>query len=207
MRKFPVYNLAQEITMQMMMLLVILGYIAYDQLHVLGTIGYGLLSISAIGIVFFFMRQIKNMTVAKIIGQTKHKKFKVVKINWLLILGSNLVIVSLSLLHFYIWVQQGKDLTPLYNEYGVGALLGLGLFIMNSRGFSIVTTDKGIAFGSKFDLKLLQWQDIKTATQVENNLIVIPKNTIGFKSLKIPLTSVSRELENLLKMESVPRIT
>lgn len=200
MRKFPIYNLAQEITMQMMMVLVIVGYIAYDQLDVLGVIGYGLIGVAAVGVVFFFMRQVKNMTVAKIIAQTKHKKFKLVKINWLLVIGSNLLIIGLSCLHFYIWIQQGKDLMPLYNEYGIGALLGVGMFVLNSRDFSVITTDKGIAFGSKFDLKLLLWQDIESVGQDENNLIIIPKNTVGFKSLNIPAAAVSRDLENLLKM-------
>ena len=200
MRKFPIYNLAQEITMQMMMVLVIVGYIAYDQLDVLGAIGYGLIGVAAVGVVFFFMRQVKNMTVAKIIAQTKHKKFKLVKINWLLVIGSNLLIIGLSYLHFYIWIQQGKDLMPLYNEYGIGALLGVGMFVLNSRDFSVITTDKGIAFGSKLDLKLLQWQDIESVGQDENNLVIIPKNTIGFKSLNIPVAAVSRDLENLLKM-------
>ncbi len=207
MRKFPIYNLAQEITMQMMMLLVIMGYIAYDQLDILGSIGYALLCVAGIGIVFFFMRQLKNMVIAKIISQSKHKKWEVVKINWLLIILSNLIIIGLSLLHFYIWIQQGKDLGPLYNEYGIGALLGAGMFILNSRDFSITTTDKGIAFGSKFDLKILLWEDIESATPIENSLVVIPKNTVGFKSLRIPNESVSRDLENLLRMENVLRIT
>ncbi len=203
MRKFPIYNLAQEITMQMMMVLVIVGYISFDQLDVLGAIGYGLIGVAAIGIIFFFMRQLKNMTIAKIIAQTKHKKFKLVKINWLLVIGSNLLIIGLSCLHFYIWIKQGKDLMPLYNEYGIGALLGIGMFIMNSRDFSITITDKGIAFGSKFDLKLIQWQDIESVDQDENNLIIIPKNTIGFKSLKIPIQAVSKELDSLLRMEDL----
>lgn len=207
MRKFPIYNLAQEITMQMMMILVIVGYIAYDQLDALGTVGYAMLTIAGIGIIFFFLKQIKNMAIAKVIGQTKHKKFHVVKINWLLIIISNSVIIGLSVLHFYIWLQQGKDLGPLYNEYGIGALLGVGLFIMNSRDFSITTTDKGIAFGSKFDLKILLWEDIESAKQVDNSLVIIPKNQIGFRYLKVPNEAVSRDLENLLKMENVLRIT
>ena len=207
MRKFPIYNLAQEITMQMMMLLVILGYIAYDQLSILGGLGYVLLTIAGGGIVFFFIRQIKNMTFAKVITQTKHKKFQVVKTNWTLIIISNMVIIGLSLLHFYIWIQQGKDLGPLYNEYGIGLLLGVGLFIMNSRDFTITTTDKGIAFGSKFDLKLLLWEDIQSIKQNENSLLIIPKNTVGFKSLMVPNEAISRELESLLRMANVRRIT
>jgi hypothetical protein len=203
MRKFPIYNLAQEITMQMMMVLVIVGYISYDQLDVIGTIGYGLIGVAVIGVLLLFTRQIKNMAIAKIIGQTKHKKFRVVKINWMLIVASNLVIIGLSLFHFYIWLRQGKDLGPLYNEYGIGALLGIGMLVLNSRDFSITTTDKGIAFGSKFDIKLLQWADIKSVTQEEQNLIITPKNKIGFKSLKIPLAAVSIELESLIKMNNI----
>ena len=203
MRKFPIYNLAQEITMQMMMLLVIIGYIAYDQLNILGGLGYVLLTIAGGGIVFFFIRQIKNMTFAKVITQSKHKKSRVVKTNWTLIIISNVVIIGLSLLHFYIWFQQGKDLEPLYNEYGLGLLLGVGLFIMNSRDFTITTTDKGIAFGSKFDLKLLLWEDIQSIKQDENVLLIIPKNTVGFKSLALPKEAVSRELENFLRMENL----
>ena len=203
MRKFPIYNLAQEITMQMMMLLVILGYIAYDQLPLLGGLGYGILTIVGAGIVFFFIRQIKNMAFAKIITQTKLKKLQVVKTNWLLIIISNVVLIGLSLLHFYIWIQQDKDLGPLYNEYGIGVLLGVGLFVMNSRDFTLTTTDKGVAYGSKFDLKLLLWEDIQSAKHNENTLIIIPRNTIGVKSLNIPREAVSRDLESLLKMNVI----
>lgn len=207
MRKFPIYNLAQEITMQLMMFLVIVGYISYDQLDAIGTLGYGLIGVAVLGVLLLFTRQIKNMAIAKIIGQTKHKKFNVVKINWMLIVVSNLVIIGLSLFHFYIWMQQDKDLGPLYNEYGIGALLGIGMLVLNSRDFTITTTDKGIAFGSKFDLKLLQWEDIQSVSRVENKLVIIPKNTVGFKSLRIPEEVVSRELENLLRMENVPLTT
>jgi hypothetical protein len=207
MRKFPIYNLAQEITMQMMMLLVIVCYIAYDQLDLLKTSGYLLLGLAGIGIVFFFIKQLKNMTFARIISQTKHNKFHVVKTNWLLIIISNIIIIGLSMFHFYIWSQQGKDLGPLYNEYGIGALLGVGLFIINSRDFSLTITDKGIAYGSKFDLKLLLWEDIHTARKDGNSLRIIPKNKMGFKSLNIPNEAVSRDLENLLRMANVLRIT
>jgi hypothetical protein len=186
-----------------MMLLVIMGYIAYDQLDVLGAIGYGLIAMAALGIVFFFIRQLKNMTIAKIISETKHKKFKVLKINWVLITVSNVVIIGLSLLHFYIWIQQGKNLEPLYNEYGIGVLLGIGMFILNSRDFTITTTDKGIAYGSKFDLKLLEWEAIQTVTQTEKGMTITPKNTIGFKSLAVPKDAISRELDNLLRMENL----
>jgi hypothetical protein len=203
MRKFPIYNLAQEITMQMMMLLIIMGYIAYDQLDVLGTLGYAVIAVAAAGIIFFFTRQLKNMIIAKVISQTKHKKFATVKTNWLLIITSNVVIIGLSLLHFYIWIQQGKNLAPLYNEYGIGALLGIGLFIVNSRDFSIITTDQGIAFGSKFDLKLLLWEDIHSVKYEGNNIIIIPKNTVGFKSLRMPKEAISRDLESLLRMNVI----
>lgn len=193
-RKFPIYNIAQETNMQIMLLLVIVGYIAYDQIDVLEFWGYVIIGIVGALVVFLFKKQLGNMKFASVISTVKTKRGVCLKINWKIKIFFNLVITLLSAFHFYIWISQGKDLMPLYKEYGVGALLGMFLIGFNAFNFFITITDEGVVVGSKIDPKLIPFDQMENYS-FQNNLL-----TLSLKDKRIisQISVADKNQQNLL---------
>lgn len=202
MRKFPIYNLLQELTMQGMMILLIIGYIAYDFMEVWTIYSYVLIGLCAIGVVLLFRRQVSSMIVAKTIAMVKDKQDLKVNRNFVFIGLVNLVVILFTLLHFYLYQVNGKDFDPLYSEYGFGALLGAGLWTYNFMNNQVIITDQGIVVGSKFSPSMLNWAAIEKAYHEKGTITIIPKQNFGIKSVEVRGIRATQQLTTLLRIHN-----
>ncbi len=193
-RKFPIYSIAQETNMQIMLLLVIVGYIAYDQIPILDFWGYAIMGFVGVFIILLFKKQLNNMKFASVLSTVKSKRGECLKINWKIKIFFNLVITLLSAFHFYIWISQGKELMPLYQEYGVGILLGIFLIGFNAFNFFITITDEGVVVGSKIEPKLITFEQMESYS-FQNNEIKI---SLKHKSIISEIIITDRNQQNLL---------
>lgn len=202
MRKFPKYGLIQELTMQGMMILLIIGYIGYDFMEEWGFYSYIMMAICGTGIVLLFRQQITSMRMAKIVSIVTDKNDFNVKKNYIFAGVVNLLIFFFSGLHFYLYHKAGKSFDPLYSEYGIGALLGVGLWVYDLSNNQVVITEQGVAFGSKLRPTLLTWSVVDKATNEKGKVTVIPKSTFGIKSIEVQGIRVTQQLSTLLRMHN-----
>jgi hypothetical protein len=193
-RKFPIYSIAQETNMQIMLLLVIVGYIAYDQIPILDFWGYVIIGFVGTLVVLLFKKQLNNMKFASVLSTVKSKRGDCLKINWKIKIFFNLVITLLSAFHFYIWISQEKDLMPLYKEYGVGILLGIFLIGFNAFNFFITITDEGVVVGSKIEPKLITFEQMESYSFQNHELTISLKD----KSIISQISVTDKNQQNLL---------
>lgn len=202
MRKFPKYGLLQELTMQGMMILLIIGYIGYDFMNEWDFYSYILMAVCGTGIVFLFRKQITAMRIAKIISIVSDKKDFKVKKNYIFAGVINFLIVLFSGLHFYLYDKAGRSFEPLYSEYGFGALLGIGLWIFDLFSNQVIITEQGVAFGSKLRPTLLTWSVIDKATDEKGKVTIVPKSTFGIKSVEVRGIRATQQLSTLLRIHN-----
>ncbi len=193
-RKFPLYSIAQETNMQIMLLLVIVGYVAYDQIPILNFWAYVVIGFVGTLVVLLFKKQLNNMKFASVLSAVKSKKIESLKVNWKIKFFFNVLISMLSAFHFYIWISQGKELMPLYQEYGVGALLGLFLIGFNTFNFFITITDEGVVVGSKIEPKLITFEQMESYSFRNNEI----KISLKHKSIISEIIIMDRNQQNLL---------
>lgn len=202
MRKFPNYSLLQELTMQGMMILLVIGYIAYDFMDEWGLYGYLLLAVCGSGIVLLFRNQLKSMRMAKIINVVTDKQDFQVSRNYFFTISMNLLIFVFSAIHFYLYYKLGKSFRPLYTEYGIGALLGAGIWIYDQFNHQVVITEQGVVVGSKLRPSILCWSSIRKATHEKGKVTIIPKNTFAVKSISVKGIRATQQLTTLLRINN-----
>ncbi len=193
-RKFPLYSIAQETNMQMILLLVIVGYIAYDQIAILDFWGYVIMVFIGVIIFLLFKKQLGNMKFASVLNTVKSRRGKSLKIKLKIKIFFNFLITLFTAFHFYIWISQGKDLMPLYKEYGFGVLLGLILIGYNAFNFFITITDEGVVVGSKIEPKLITFEQMESYSFRNNEI----KISLKHKSIISEIIIMDRNQQNLL---------
>lgn len=202
MRKFPNYSLMQELTMQGMMILLIIGYIAYDFMDAWNLYSYLLLAVCGSGIVLLFRNQLKSMRMAKIISVVTDKRDFQVNRNYFFLITTNLLIIVFSVLHFYLYFRMGKSFQTLYTEYGIGALLGTGIWIYDHLNNQVIITEQGVVVGSKLRPSILCWSSIQKATSEKGKVTVIPKSTFAVKSISVKGIRATQQLTTLLRINN-----
>ena len=202
MRKFPIYSLLQELTMQGMMVLLILGYIGYSFMDEWGLVSYILMGITGVGIILLFRNQIASMRMAKVIHVITNQQDFSTHRNLSFTLLMNLLVVGLSILHFYLFSANGKDIQPLYTEYGVGAVLGAGLWVFEFKRGQLMITEQGVVVGSKLRPSLVCWSAIQSAKNEKGTVTIAPKQTFGVKTIEIRGIRATQQLVTLLRIHN-----
>ncbi len=202
MRKFPNYSLLQELTMQGMMILLIIGYIAYDFRSNWGFYSYVAMALCGSGIVLLFRSQLKSMRLAKIVSVVTQKEDFKVSRNLVFNLLMNLLILIFTLAHFYLYHREGKPFKPLYTEYGLGILLGAGIWIYDFLNGQVIVTDQGVVTGSKLRPTLISWSAINKAYQEKGTIRIVPKRTFGIKSIQVRGIRATQQLATFLRMHN-----
>lgn len=202
MRKFPNYSLLQELTMQGMMILLILAYIAYGFKEELGFYSYLVMGVSGVAILFLFRNQMTRMRTAKIIHViTAHTDFNVQK-NFVFSGLISLLVLLFSVLHFYLFLKAGKDVSSLYTEYGIGALFGLALWIFEFQKGHLIITEQGIVTGSKLRPSIICWSAIAYSVMEKGNIVIVPKQKFGVRSIHVKGIRATQHLSTLLRMHN-----
>lgn len=183
--------------MQLMMVAIIIGYIAYDFRESWSWVSYTILFTSGLSVILLFKRQINNMIMVRILSGFKASYYNTVKINYLLMICSNIVILTLTGLHFYLYFHGKRAMEPLYNEYGIGALLGIGMWLFNTRNYDVFITDRGIAIGGKFDQRLILWENL-LIEQKRGEYILKVKNSPSLRQIKLPINNSTQIIQQLL---------
>jgi hypothetical protein len=202
MRKFPEYNLIQELTMQAMMILLIIGYVAYDFMKDWSVLSYLAMAVCGVGILLLFRKQMTSMHVAKIISVIQNKDDFRVKRNFLFPAFLNLVVVVLTAWHFYLYAQNDMDFNPLYTEYGVGLLLGAGIWVYDLLQGQLVITEQGVVVGSKLRPSIIRWSAIEKATSEKGTVSIKPKATFGVKLIEVRGIRATQQLTTLLRIHN-----
>lgn len=202
MRKIPNYSLLQELTMQGMMILLIIGYIAYGFAEEWGYYSYLMIGFTGAGIIYLFRNQMTKMRAAKLIHMlTDSTDFKVVR-NYLFSGLMNLLIGLFSVLHFYLFIISDKPIDDLYMEYGIGLLLGISLFIFEVQKGQLIITEQGIVTGSKIRPSLICWSAIESATYEKGIIQVIPKQKFGVRLIEVKGIRATHQLSTLLRIHN-----
>lgn len=199
MRKVPIYTLLQEIMMQWMMLLLIVGYLVYDFMEQLNEMSYVLLVLIGILFVFSLKKMMRNFVIVTIQPIfSLPSKNDIVK-NLTAPLVFNLILALATFLHFYLRFIFNKDLTPLIWEYGIGGILGLGLRFLIKQKPLFGLTNKGIAIGSQFDLKLVEWKNIERIESLENHFSIHFVKNFPIKKLLLAKNSKTIDLKKFIE--------
>lgn len=188
--------------MQGMMILLITGYIAYGFMPEWGYYSYMIMAATGAGIILLFRNQLTSMRKAKIINVIKNKDdFKVSK-NLLFSGGLNLLILSFSALHFYLFYKAGKELKPLYTEYGIGAILGAILWCFEFSKGQVILTEQGVVTGSMLRPSIICWSALEYATNEKGTITIYPKQKFGVKSVEVRGIRATQQLSTLLRMHN-----
>lgn len=202
MGKFPNYSLLQELTMQGMMILLILGYIAYDFMEEWGFSSYIIIAACGTGVIFLFRNQIKSMRTAKILIIVSSKPDFKVRRNFVFSTAMNLLILGFTLLHFYLYHVSNKPFDPLYSEYGIGILLGAGIWIYDYLKGEVIISEQGVVTGSKLRPTILCWSAVDKAISEKGTVRIIPKNTFGIRSIEVRGIRATQQLATLLRIHN-----
>lgn len=193
----------QELSMQWMMLLLILAYIIYDFVDIIGTNGYFAIGFIALLVGFLFYKMTKNFVVVdvKIIQELTYGKS--IHRNLLYTVIVNGIMLTATLLHFYLRMEANKELDSLYYEYGLGGILAIGLQLLIKRNPLLGITQLGIIVGSKFDFKLIPWKQIQVITQTDNHFSVHFGATFPIKKIELVKTSKTLDLKKVIERNCI----
>jgi hypothetical protein len=199
MRKLPIYNIAQEISTQLMMIVVICGYISYDFMDRMGWIAWLVIVICA-GTVFIQMKStMKNMAIVKLVSKLDVKRVGTIKRNWMYFIIANGLIIGFTVLHFYLYHLTGRDITPLYKEYGIGIVLGAVILYLNFFKWSCTIADKGIIIGSVIDQKLIEWKQIESIDSESEFVNIVFKAKFPVTKIKLPNNKITQQIKALIQ--------
>ncbi len=201
MKKIPFYTILQEAIMQLMMIVMIIAYICYDYRAEIGYLAYVVIAISIFIIILVMRKQITSMTVVHYLTKIPVTKKDTISRNWLYPIFSNVFILGLTGLHFWLYYINNQELMPLYTEYGFGAVLAIAMLSFNYFKWECHLTNKGIAVGSKLESKLIPWLEIKSY-EIENEQIKLNfKKTFPILRMHIKRSRATIDLEKLLIIE------
>jgi len=199
MRKVPLYTLLQEIMMQWMMLLLIVGYIIYDFMDVLQEYSYIFLGLIGLLFIVSFRKMMTNFVMVTIQTIFKLPSRKNLIKNYSFTLLLNVILVTATAFHFYLRYTFQKDLTPLYWEYGLGGLIGIALQLFIKRNPFFGITKRGLVIGSQYDLKLVEWNNIDRVESLENHFSVHFVKNFPLKKLLLAKNSKTLDVKKLIE--------
>lgn len=193
----------QELSMQWMMLLLILAYIIYDFVDIIGTNGYLAIGFLALLVGFLFYKMTKNfvMVDVKIIQELTYGKS--IHRNLLYTVIVNGIMLIATLLHFYLRMKANIELDSLYYEYGLGGILAIGLQLLIKRNPLLGIAQLGIIVGSKFDFKIIPWKQIQVITQTDNHFSIHFGATFPIKKIELAKTSKSLDLKKVIERNCI----
>ena len=152
--------------------------------------------IQAVAVLILMRQMLQNKTSVKPYFAWKANKYGSLQFNYSVKIIGLLLLGGLTALHFYIDYKYKGNIMPLIYDYGIGGVLALALkFIVLERKWNLGLADKGIIFGSKFDTKLIIWQDIAKYDVDKNNneIIITCKPNQPIKRIKL---QVGKQLKN-----------
>jgi hypothetical protein len=199
MRKIPLYTLIQELMMQWMMLLLILGYIVYDFMDLLNELSYILIGIIGILFLLSLKKMMGNFVLVTIQPIFMLPSKKDLYKNYSYTILFNLILGIATALHFYLRYTFQKDLTPLFWEYGLGGIIGVALQLFIKRKPLFGITKRGLAIGSQYDLKLVEWKNIECVDSLENHFSIQFIKNFPLKKLLLAKNSKTIDLKKLIE--------
>ena len=152
--------------------------------------------IQAFAVLILMRQMLQNKTSVKPYFAWKANKYGSLQFNYSVKIIGLLLLGGLTALHFYIDYKYKGNIMPLIYDYGIGGVLALALkFIVLERKWNLGLADKGIIFGSKFDTKLIIWEDIAKYDVDKNNneIIITCKPNQPIKRIKL---QVGKQLKN-----------
>jgi len=152
----------------------------------------------AIAVLIIMRLIMQNKTTVQPYFAWNASKYKNLKFNYTIKIIGYLIFGILTTLHFLIDYKCKGNVMPLVYDYGIGGILALGLkFFLLERKWHLGLSDKGIIFGSKFDTKLLSWDEIVDYEVDRNNQVIIVKcrKNHPIKSIKLELGKQLRNAE------------
>lgn len=203
MRRIPFYTVIQEAIMQVMMIVMIVAYICYDYMDEIGFPAYIIIGVAVIVLILVMRKQMTNMIVVQYLAKIPVTKSKTVSRNWVYPILSNVFIIGLTGLHFWLYFSNQQDLIPLYKEYGFGALLAFAMISFNYFKWECHLTDKGLAIGSKLEQKLISWKEIKGFEIRTDDIFLTFEKSFPILKMNIKRSSETVDLEKLLTIEVV----
>jgi hypothetical protein len=189
----------QELSMQWMMLLLILAYIIYDFVDIIGTNGYYAIGFIAllVGLLFYKMTQNFVVVDVKIIQELTYGKSIHRNLLYTVLVNGIMLLATLS--HFYLRIEANKELDSLYYEYGLGGIIAIALQLLIKRNPLLGVSHLGIIVGSKFDFKLIPWKQIQVITQTDNHFSIHFGATFPIKKIELVKTSKSLDLKKIIE--------
>jgi len=183
------------------MIVMIIAYICYDYRTEIGYLAYVVIAMSIFIMIWVMRKQMMSMTIVQYIAKIPVTKKGTVSRNWIYSILSNIFIIGLTCLHFWLYYTNKQDLMPLYKEYGFGALLAIVLLSYNYFKWECNLTDKGIAIGSKLEQKLIPWKEIKSYEIQSEQIQLTFKKHFPVLRMHIKRSIATADLEKILTIE------
>jgi len=163
--------------------------------------------LQAIAVLVLMRKMMQNKTSVKPYFAWKANKYKSLNFNYSTKVIGFILLGGLTAVHFYIDYKYKGDITPLVYDYGIGGVVALALkFIVLERNWNLGLSDKGIIFGSKFDTKLIIWNEISNykVDRSSNTITIYCVSNQPIKSIKL---EVGKQLKNseIILEQAIPK--
>ncbi len=152
-----------------------------------------------ISVYFLFKFQLKNRQIIEPQLSIKGNKNKVLKKNMKWVVYPFLIYSLLTFLHFFVVFTSGNSVVPLLYDYGIGGALALGFNYFLATNWKYGICNEGLILGSKFDSKLVLWENIIKVDYQKDFIIVLTKENFPISLFSFPYNQENKGLEKLLK--------
>jgi hypothetical protein len=150
-------------------------------------------------IYFLFKFQLKNRQIVEPQLYLKGSKNKVLKKNMKWVVYPFLIYSLLTFIHFFVVFTSGDSILPLLYDYGIGGVLALGFNYFLTRNWNYGICNEGLLLGSKFDSKLVLWEQIIKVDYQKDFIIIQTKENFPISLFSFPNKQENKVLEKLLK--------
>ncbi len=178
-------------------LLIFIIYSAGSAFEFPSYLTYGSILVIIYFIIVWMRMMIRNKTQVKPFFAWEDKKLKVLKNNPSIRILNYSIVTLLTVAHFAVVLQGTQDIMPLVYDYGIGGAAFIVFQFLLSLNWHVGLSDKGIIFGSKYDSKLIAWENIDRIEEDRNSATILVHFKPGFVYQSIRL-NVGKQFENAL---------
>lgn len=179
--------------------LIFIVYSLYSALFINLLLTISLIVLLSFNVYFFLKKQLKNKTLIQIQIYERASKQKFIRNNLTYTIVPFIIYSMLTLLHFLIVYFSENSLMPLVYDYGLGGVLALGLSFYLNKNWNFGICEEGLVIGSKFDSKLIVWEQIKKVHYNTTEIVIEFKKGYPLSILTIDSSVDKENYEKLLK--------
>lgn len=156
------------------------------------------------GIVFYLFRKLMGLRrQIKPYGIWKANKLRDTRINRGGVVIETVLSGGLIGVHFWLFWSVGKELMPLVWDYGFAGVAFLGIRFFMDRNFFIGIAEEGIILGSKFEPKVIDWENISKAKYEANRITLSFSSNFPMSKLILQPENQINQVRQILEMKGV----